>query len=103
MADRYVSQLYNLDRPLLFLSLTLKTKASLAVLLRQRVGSGWSAGAKTLRTAALIFGQLNSYVLRTSLVSQRSHSPHRQCLESHWIPASHSNGPLIHTSWHPAS
>ena len=32
-----------------------------------------------------------------SLVSQCSHSPHRQCLErrlahSHWMPASHSNG-----------
>ena len=46
-----------------------------------------------------ISGLLNSWVLHTSLVSQRSHTPHIQCLEwrlahSHWMPASQSNGPL---------
>ena len=37
----------------------------------------------------LIFGLFNSWVLRTSLMSQRSHASHKQCLErllahSHW-------------------
>ena len=45
---------------------------------------------------------------KASLMSQCSHSPHRQCFErrlahSYWMPASHSNGPSICTLRHPAS
>ena len=55
-----------------------------------------------------ISGLFNSWVLRTSLVLQRSHSPRRQCPEwrlahCHWMPTSHSNGPPTHTFKHPAS
>ena len=52
-----------------------------------------------------ISDQLNRWALRTSLVSKRSHSPHRRNPEwrlahSHWMPASHSNGPLTDTFGH---
>ena len=56
----------------------------------------------------LVSSLLSSWVLCTSLMSQCSHLPHRQCLErclahSYWMPASHSNGPPTCTLRHPAS
>ena len=55
-----------------------------------------------------MFNLFGSWVLCISLVLQCSHSPHQQCLErrlvhSHWIPASHSNGPPTCTLRHPVS
>ena len=95
-----------LDRLLTFrhhLVALLKKLSSRITLLRRLVGSGWGAGAKTLRIATL------SQVYSTAeYCAQCSHSPHPQCLErrlahSHWMPASHSNGPLTCTFRHPAS
>ena len=80
---------------------------SRVTLLRRLVGSGWGAGAKTLRIATL------SLIYSTAeycapVWCQCSHSSHQQCLERHlahsyWMPASHSNGPPTCTLRHPAS
>ena len=99
-----------LDRSLAFrhhLVALRKKLSSRVTLLRRLVGSGWGAGAKTLRITAL------SLVYSTAeycapVWSHRSHLPHRQCLErrlahSHWMPESHSNGPPTYTFKHPAS
>ena len=62
-------------------------------------GLGMGCWCKTLR---------QNTTLRASLLSQCSHSPHRQCLErrlahSYWMPASHSNGPPTYIFRHPSS
>ena len=85
-----------LDRSLTFrhhLVALRKILSSRVTLLRRLVGSGWGAGAKTLRTATL------SLVYSTAKYCAQvwCRSAHRQCLErrlahSHWMPASHSNG-----------
>ena len=72
-----------LDRSLTFrhhLVALCKKLSSRVTLLRRLVGSGWGAGAKTLRIATLSL-VYSAAVLCTSLVSQCSHSPHQQCLE----------------------
>ena len=81
-----------------------KELSSLVTLLRQLVGSGLGAGAKTVCIATL------SLVYSTAKYCAPvwCRSPHRQCFErhlaySHWMPASHSNGPPICTLRHPAS
>ena len=56
----------------------------------------------------LVSGLLNSWVLCASMVSQCSHSPHRQCLKqclvhSYWMPASYSNEPPTCTLRHLAT
>ena len=96
-----------LDKSLMFrhhLVALRKKLSSRVTLLRQLVGSGWGAGAKTLCTATL------SLVYSTaeycaSLVFQCSHSPHRQCLERSLliVTGCHSNGPPTYTFRHPAS
>ena len=50
-------------------------------LLRRLAGTGWGASTKALHTAALVFGLLDCRVLRTSLVPQHAHTPHRQCIK----------------------
>ena len=98
-----------LDRSLTFHHhlVALCKKLSLGIrLLRRLVGSGWGAGAKTLRIATLSL--VYSTAEYSSLVLQCSHSSHRQYLEqrlahSHWMPASHSNRPPTCTLRHPAS
>ena len=70
-----------LDRSLTFrhhLVALRKKLSSRVTLLRRLVGSGWGAGAETLRIATLSL--VYSTVLCASLVSQCSHSPHRQFL-----------------------
>ena len=57
-----------------------KKLSSRVTLLRQLVGSGWGAGAKTLRTDSL-FLVYSTAELRTNLLSQCSHLSHRQCLK----------------------
>ena len=85
-----------------------KKLSSHVTLLRWLVGSGWGAGVKTLCIATLSLVYSTAEYCAPSLVSQCSHSPHRQCLEwclahSHWMPASHFNGPPTCTLRHPAS
>ena len=101
-----------LDRSLTFrhhLVALRKKLSSLVTLLKRLVGSGWGAGTKTLCTATLsLVYSTSEYCAPVYIVSQCSHSPHRQCLErrlahSYWMPASHSNGPLTCTLRHPAS
>ena len=97
-----------LDRSLTFRHhlVALRRKLSSCItLLRRLVGSGWGAGAKTLRIATL---SLVYSAAEYSLVSQCSHWPHRQCLErrlahGYWMPASHCNGLPTYTLRHPAS
>ena len=71
-----------LDRSLTFchhLVALRKKLSSRVTLLRRLVGSKWGANDKTLRIVALSL--VYSTAKYTSLVLQRSHSPHRQCLE----------------------
>ena len=89
-----------LDRSLTFrhhLAALCKKLSSRVTLLRQLVCSGWGAGAKTLHIATLsLVYSTTEYCAPVYCCS--AHSPHRQYLErrlahSHWMPASHSNGP----------
>ena len=95
-----------LDRSLTFrhhLVALSKKLSSRITLLRRLVGSGWGAGAKTLRIVTLsVIHSIAEYC------AQCSHSPHRQCLErglAHncCMPVSYSNGPPTYTLRHPAS
>ena len=75
-----------LDRSLTFrhhLVALRKKLSSRVTLLRRLVGSGLGAGAKTLRiaTLSLVYSTAEYCAPVWCLVSQCSHSPHRQCLE----------------------
>ena len=101
-----------LDRSLTFrhhLVALRKKLSSRVALLRRLVGSGWGAGAKTLRTATL------SLIYSTSeyCAPVWCRSAHTRLIDSvlndalrivtGWLPASHSNGPPTYTLRHPAS
>ena len=85
-----------------------KKLSSRITLLRRLVGLEWGAGGKTLRRATLSLVYSTAEYCAPVWCRSAQHSPHRQCLErrlaySHWMPASHSNGPLTHTLRHAAS
>ena len=98
-----------LDRSLTFCHhlVALRIKLSLCVtMLRRLVVSRWGAGAKTLRIATLtqVYSTIE-YCAPVWCRSAHTHLPHRQCFErrlahSHWMPASHSNGPPTYTLRH---
>ena len=77
-------------------------------LLRQLAGSGWGAGAKTLCTA-----DLSLCCSTAEYCTPVWHCSTHTCLIDsvlndvlcivHWMPASHSNGPLTHTLRHSVS
>ena len=85
-----------------------KKLSSRVTLLRRLVGSGWGAGAKTLRIATLSL----VYSAAEYCAPVWCRSAHTRLIDSvflrrlahnYWMPASHSNGPPTYTLRHPAS
>ena len=85
-----------------------KKLSSRITLLRRLVGSGWGAGAKTLRIATLSLVYSTAEYCAPVWCRSAHTRPHRQYLKRHlahrhWMPASHSNGQRNCTLRHPVS
>ena len=74
------------------------TLTSRVPLLRRLASSDWCARATTLRTVSLtLVGHFNDRLLRSCLVAQCSHPPHRprhqwRLANGDWMPASYTSG-----------
>jgi len=80
-----------------------KKLTSRVALLKQLAGSGWGAGATTLRIAT---PALVRRILCACLVPQCSHPPHRLCHQRRlancdWMPASYTSGQPSNPRRHP--
>ena len=83
-----------------------KKLTSHVALLRQLAGSGWGAGATTLRIATLALVHSHRRVLRACLVPQCSYPPYRprhqrRLANFYWMPASYTSGQPSNTRRHP--
>jgi len=84
---------------------TLHKKLTTCVaLLRQLAGSGWGAGATTLRNSHPSPGPFNCRVLCSCLLAQSSYTPyqsHHQCADCDWMHASFTSGQPFCPRRHP--